>query len=243
MRFPLKRLGYIVALAVIGSTVASAQSAPGADVQFKLRTGFELDSNPDNLKSRSLGFGLDFGFETSIGRFGAEFGFQYKPGDQYKSDVSTFPVKPGALPPSNAYSGDLRRNSLEGMTLRLSFEQPIAASPLSWRAGIQLGGAKFRHEYLGDLSPNATYTYEDTYNGALTKSTLSPSPFVGVSYRLGETSAIEFNILALSYSSINYVHVAGQGVDSTGHSITALDYTTEQKRVLPHLEIGYSFRF
>ena len=243
MRFPHKRLGYIVALAVIGSTIVSAQSAPGADVQFKLRTGIQTDTNDDGLKARTLGFGLDFGYETALGRFGAELGFQYKPGDQSKTDVSGFPVKPGALAPSNTYSGDIRRNSLEGVTVRLSFEQPLSGSAVSWRAGIQFGGAKFRHEYLGDLSPNSSYTYEDTYNGVATKSMLAMSPFAGISYRLSETSAVEFNVLVLNYTAIKYVHVAGQSTDPSGHSITTLDYTTNQSRMVPHLELGYSFRF
>ena len=243
MRLPLKRLGHVVAFSLLGATLASAQSTKGFDAQFKLRTGYELGTNQDGLKSRTLGFGLDFGYDPGFGRFGAEIGFQYKPGDQYRSDVSTFPVVAGMPAPDPAYSGDLRRNSLEGLTLRLSFEKTIAATPWAWRAGIQVGGAKFRQEYLGDIADTGYATYEDTYNGAITKSDTAISPFVGVSYRFDEASSVELNLVGVAYKAINYVHVAGQGVDASGHSITTLDYITETSRMRPHIEIGYAFRF
>jgi hypothetical protein len=188
-----------------------------------------------------MGFGLDLGYDPGFGRFGLEVGFQYKPGDQYASDVSTFPVMAEANAPLQAVSGDIRRNSLEGVAVRLSFEKPIPTTQWSWRAGLQLGGAKFRHEYIGDISDGATY--EDTYNGAITKSVIAVSPFIGTSYRFDETSAVEFNIVGVSYTAINYVHVAGQGQDGFGHQINTADYITEKKRMIPHIEVGYSFRF
>lgn len=243
MRLPLKRLGHLVALLVLGSTVASAQTTQGFDAQLKLRTGLEIGNNKDGLKARTLGFGLDFGYDPGFGRFGAEIGFQYKPGDQYRSDVSTFPVVAGQNAPDPYFSGDIRRNSLEGVAVRLSFEKGIPSTQWSWRVGVQLGGARFRHEYLGDIADTGYATYEDTYNGALTKSDIAPSPFAGVSYRFDDASAVEINLIGISYKAINYVHVAGQGVDAKGHSITALDYVTEQKRMRPHIEVGYSFRF
>ncbi len=242
-RFALKRLGQAMALAVLGASAAMAQSQPGFDVQFKLRTGLELESNQDHLKSRTLGFGLDLGYDPGFGRFSLEVGFQYKPGDEYASNVATFPVVTGMPAPSPAFSGDLRRNSLEGVAVRLSFEQPFQASQWSWRAGVQLGGAKFRQEYLGDIGDVGWANYEDTYNGTPTKSVLAVSPFVGASYRFDSTSAVEFNLVGVSYTAINYVHVAGQGIDAYGHSITALDYLTQAKRMQPHVEVGYSFRF
>lgn len=243
MRLPLKRLGHLVALIILGSTVASAQTAQGFDAQLKLRTGLEIGDNKDGLKSRTLGFGLDLGYDPGFGRFGAEIGFQYKPGDQFRADVTTFPVAAGQPAPDPAWSGDIRRNSLEGLAVRLSFEKGITSTQWSWRVGVQLGGAKFRHEYLGDIADTGYATYEDTYNGVLTKSDIAPSPFAGVSYRFDDTSAVEINLVGVSYKAINYVHVAGQGVDANGHSITTLDYVTEQKRMRPHVEVGYSFRF
>jgi len=243
MNLPIPKIGQVLAVIILGSSLAWAQEDLGADVRFKLRTGMELGTNNDNLKARTLGFGLDLGYVTPYGRWGLEAGMQYKPGDQYKVDVSTFPVVPGQLPPSNAWSGDLRRNSLEGLAIRLSFDQKLANSPWGWRAGVQLGGAKFRHEYLGDISPNSSYTYEDTYNGAATKSVLAPSPFLGLSYRFDDISSVEINLVGLGYTAINYVHVAGQNVDAQGHSILTKDYFVESKRMLPHIEVGYTFRF
>jgi hypothetical protein len=231
-----------VAITVLGSTLAFAQGNPGLDVQFKLRTGLALGTNDDHVKARTLGFGLQLGYEGDFGRIGAELGLQYKPGDQYRSDVSTFPVAPGMPKPDNASSGDIRRNSVEGVTLRLAYENTLSGA-WGWRAGVQLGGAKYRHEYLGDIADAGFATYEDVYAGAITKSVLAVSPFVGVSYRFDKTSAMEFNLVGVSYTAINYVHVAGQGQDAHGYQITKLDYTTENKRIVPHIEIGYSFRF
>jgi hypothetical protein len=242
-RFSLKRLGQISAIAILGTSFAAAQSEPGVDVQFKLRTGLQFGTNSDGLKARTMGFGLDLGYDPGFGRFGLEVGFQYKPGDQYSSNVATFPVAAGQPAPDPAYSGDIRRNSLEGVAVRLSFEKPIPTTQWSWRLGLQLGGAKFRHEYLGDIADTGYNTYEDTYNGAATKSVIAVSPFLGTSYRFDDTSAVEFNLVGVSYTAINYVHVAGQGLDAFSHSVTKADYITEKKRMIPHIEVGYSFRF
>lgn len=215
------------------------------DGAFKLRTGYGLSSKQeDNLSHRTFGLGFDFGFQTAAGRFGAELGYQYKPGNQYLLDLGTMPVAPGARLDRNQ-SVDSRKNQLGGIALRVSFERRIAGSEWSWRLGAQAGGAKYRQEYIGDVTDGIRY--EDTYNGIATASTVPISPFVGMGYDIDERQSVEMNLLSLGYSSANYVHVAGTAAGSSqnpasgGH--TAQDFVVIQKRSVPHIEFGYTLRF
>jgi hypothetical protein len=200
-----------------------------------------------------MGMGLDLGYKFSFGRLGLELGYQYKPGSQFGVDPTTQPLASGTIVVNPAYSADLRRNELSGVTARLGYEREFAGSDFMIRGGIQLGGAKFRQEYVGQVAnanplaaaPPAT-TWADTYNGVLTKSVIAVSPFVGVGYKLTDASKLELNLVFLGYKAVNYQHVAGQAVGTAAPQIgghTGQDYVVENNRSIPHLELGYSFRF
>ncbi len=228
----------------LSATSAPAQGA-GFDGAFKLRTGYGLSTNQeDSLSRRTLGLGFDFGLQTSAGRFGAELGYQYKSGNQHLFDLSAMPLAPGASL-DRSQSIDSRKNQFGGLALRASFERRIAATEWSWRVGLQAGGAKYRQEYIGDVTDGIRY--EDTYNGTATTSTVPISPFVGIGYAIDERQSVEVNLISIAYSSANYVHVAGtvlgssQNPASGGH--TAQDSIVIQKRSIPHIEFGYTLRF
>lgn len=232
MRYQLKRLGGMMAALTIGSCLLQAQQT-GFDGGLNLRVGYGLTAADDNLNRRTLGFGFELGYTAPWGRVAGELGFIYKPGFQYLSDVTTFPIASsdfGAAVPLD--STDSRKNQVGGITLRLSYEKAFKDSAFFIRAGVQLGSLKYRQEYVGDVTDDATY--EDTYNGTVNKSTLTVSPYIGVGYNLNEYSALSVNLMLLSYKSANYVHVLG---DST------MDYVETKSRSIPHIELGYTFRF
>jgi hypothetical protein len=283
MRHPLKHLGRILACLALGGITLSAQQPLGFDTQLKLRAGFQVGSAKDNLTRRTMGFGLEGGYTFAWGRLALEVGYQNKPGDQYNAGTSNMiagttsvtSVDPAVVgtatfndnPDWGLFTGDQRRNSIEGITLRLSYETNFNSS---WgaAAGVQLGGAKFKHEFTGNaygnyldatgayiedpggsmLDPDGNFymaEYFDTYLGARTKSKVAVSPFVGLRYRINEQNCFELNVIGVSYTAINYIHVAGTvdaNVDGYGGH-TASDFFTEKKRTVPHIEFGYSFRF
>jgi hypothetical protein len=226
------------------STATAAQDN-GFDGALKLRTGYGLsDNQEDHLAHRTLGLGFDFGYRSAESRFGLEVGYQYKPGNQHLADLSKMPLALGAsLDPSQ--SVDSRKNQLGGIALRATYERQIPTTDWSWRLGIQAGGAQYRQEYIGDVTDGVRY--EDTYNGAATTSSVPISPFLGVGYVIDPRQSLELNLISITYSSANYVHVAGtvlgmsQNPALGGH--TAQDTVVIQKRSIPHLEFGYTLRF
>lgn len=229
----------LVGAAMAAGTARAEDPTPGWGVAFKARAGYGLGKAQDQLSRKAFGMGFELGYGASLGRFGVELGYQYKPGNQGMADLGSMPTAPGATV-DFTQSVDSRKNQLGGVTARLSFERPLPGMGFSWRAGLQLGGAKFRQEYIGDVTDGATY--EDTYNGIVTKSTNALSPFVGLTFALDGDSALEVNLLGLAYTSARYTHVAGTVADPNGGH-TAWDYVTTTKRTVPHLELCYVLRF
>ncbi len=260
MKFTFNNWGRIALALALGVGVASAQDT-GLDSRLKVRTGLELSSNPDHLANRIFGFGVDLGYTFSFGRISAELGYQYKPGNQYMNDMSSVvPVSSDVViqaptgTESRFGSVDSRKNKLEGVTGRFAFEtMPILGSPFSAQIGVQVGGAKFTHEVLGQTYggyasiPDGSVDFLDTYYGTPKKSTLAISPFVGVSYLIDKNSSLELNLISVSYKSINYIHVAGTvpadtSISQYGNNVS-LDYLTEKSRNRLHLEVAYAFHF
>jgi hypothetical protein len=228
---------------------AFAQDGNGIDLQFRARTGYGMDSK-DNLTHRTIGLGLELGYTLPFGRLAGEVGFQYKPGDQYAYDWSSAPKLDGIVLQPNL-CGDNRQNSLQGLTFRVAYEYGL--SGLIVRGGVQIGGAKFRQDVRANVAyrnPDVygTANITDAYAGNFTQSDLAPSPFIGIGYRLGQNSAVEINVLGLSYKAIDYVHVAGTGTTANGGTNNpgynnSKDYFEENSRMIPHVEIAYVFRF
>lgn len=235
------KLATFAALLAFGGLTAQAQEATGFDTQFKMRVGTALASPKDELNPRMFGFGVEVGYTTSFGRFGLEAGYQYIPGSQYLTDLSRMETATGATIDPD-YSVESKKNRVEGLMGRLSYEYGFAGTDWALRVGAQVGGARFRHEYIGDIGDTGWATYEDTYNGTPTKSAVAVSPFAGVRYSVNEFSAIEVNLIGIAYKSIDYRHVAGT-VPGSWEGNTGSDYLVEKNRMAPHLEFAYVFRF
>jgi hypothetical protein len=141
-----------------------------------------------------------------------------------------------------------RKNQIQGMTMRLAYEMPVEG--FSLKGGLQLGGLKFRQEYIGDVSDrtaaaNSTATYRDNYNGVHDLGGMGISPFVGVSIPVLKNNLLEFNLVGLSYKAAHYKHVAGtvREISTVQNSHTDQDYIKESGRILPHIEVAFGFRF
>jgi len=230
-------------LAIALGVPAFAQDNGGIDVQFRARLGYGMETK-DNLSHRVIGLGLELGYTTSFGRFAGEVGFQYKPGDQYSYDWESLLEKQLKGADDIYAGGDRRRTHLQGTTFRLSYEYDLQNNCMV-RGGVQLFGTVFRQEVIGTVQyyNSSDRLVRDTYAGPFRQSTsASPSPFVGVGYRFG-SSAIEFNVIGLSYTAIDYVHVANVNNPAGYGDNNDKDYLVENKRMVPHLEIAYAFRF
>jgi hypothetical protein len=237
-------------LAIALGVPAFAQDNAGIDLQFRARAGYGMGSK-DNLTHRTIGMGLELGYATPFGRFAGEVGFQYKPGDQYTHNWSYAPKLDGIELLPNL-SGDNRQTSLQGLTFRAAYEYDLSNS-LMVRGGIQVGGAKFRQDVRANVAYRNPSVYgtdiiTDAYAGNFTQSELAPSPFIGLGYRLGQNSAVEINVLCLSYKAIDYVHVAGTGTTANGGTNNpgynnSKDRFEENSRMIPHVELAYVFRF
>lgn len=242
MKTLIRSLAASLAAGLMLGTPLCAQET-GQDLGFgaalKLRGAMAPGTPEDGLSRKMLGLGFDFSYGWSWGRVGLEVGYQYKPGNQYMVGTASMPVAPGmTVDPSQ--SVDSRKNKMDGILGRLSFERGIGKTDFAWRVGAQMGGTKFRQEYIGDVTDGKSY--EDTYNGIAEKTSKAVSPLIGVSYRIDKEQALELNVLFLNYESANYVHVAGTAPGHYGGN-TSWDYVETKKRSVPHIELGYVLRF
>jgi hypothetical protein len=240
------------ALALLGAFAGAEEQQNGFYAGLKLRGAFQAASREDSLMPVYLGFGAECGYQLGFGRLSAEVGFMYKAGRQYLDDLTKMEVLNGnslnLVPGPNwseswkpYVSVDSRKNQLDGITLRLSYEKPFDGFAV--RGGLQLGILKFRQEYIGYLT-GANWAFRESYNGVTDKGNLSVSPFVGISFPILTNHFVELNVVGVNYKSINYVHIAGQQEDwdiPTGPY--PLDRISESSRFMPHIELTFGFRF
>lgn len=232
----------IAGLLILSGAAAAAED-PLPAFALKLRTAYQAAAPKDQLARRMLGFGLEAGIQKGAHRFALELGWSYKPGDQYREDLSGMVVAPGRGL-TLAKSVDSRRNELKGLAARASWMRLFG--PLSVQAGLQVGGTQWRQEYIADLQGTAlatpsTMAFRDTYNGVVERGGTTVSPFVGCTLPLEGGTALEINILALRYRSAQYVHQAGF-VDGLNGNVSQ-DSRLATNRTATHLEIAYVVRF
>jgi len=227
----------------------------------KVRLGYGL-ATKDNLRASAMGFGLNLGYATGGSKWAVEVGYSYKAGDQYMIGANgTLPEGLTAMDPDRF--GDSRRNSLDGLAVRLSFQTALTES-WDWQAGVMLGGTRFKHEYVGQAQSQNWASgagdpgsWLDTWNGTPTKGGFTVSPFAGVTWKMGAASSIEFNVLLLQYTALDYVHYVGTGtyalsdVPNADPAVGRIapnngfpgDTLTTTRRLVPHVELAYVFHF
>jgi len=254
--------GLLMAAAVAGSVQAQES---GFSRDLKVRLGY-APSTQDNLSNSLVGFGLAFGFQTSAGKLGVELGYASKGGDEFQKPVSgAVPAGLSPIDPGDAHTtakvGDSRRNSLEGFSVRLSLSRSLDAD-WRWQAGLMVGGTRFTHEYVGDVSSadwngGNDHSWRDFYHGTPSEGSWNVSPYAGFTYKVSDRSSLEFNALLLTYKSLDYIHKPGTGVydfpTATPSASTPgrfgrinafpQDSLERKTRLMPHLEISYVFHF
>lgn len=252
LKRPIPLIARGVTAALLALSPAFAEDS-GFARDLKVRMAW-APSPQDHLSGTSLGFGVNFPWETSLGKVGIEVGYYYKTGDDYYlAPQGTVPSGLKPADPSN--SGDARRNQLDGLSLRFSLERALAED-WTWQAGLMIGGTRFRHEYHGQIQSQdwvsdgsgGSSTWADTFSGVRVEGGIKVSPYLGVSWKMTGRSSLEFNLVAVNYTAAEYVHYAGSSPAYDSNRISAhnnfpKDSWTKNTRFLPHLEFGYVFHF
>lgn len=231
-----------LAFLAMGALSAAEPEALPYGVECKLRYGYGF-SDPDKLSGGLMSFAGGGFYKVGLGRINADLGYQWKSGSQYLEPAGT--PYPGRVAPD--FGSNSRRNSLSGLTLRVSYAYPIFED-LYVQAGLQGGGAKFKQEYVGEWADHATNTYDNTFNGTPVKSSSAITPFLGIRYDASRDMGFELNILSLNYTALNFHTTPGaplvSGSFSTpGPLVYQGDVLTETKRSVMHIELAYVFRF
>ena len=244
-------LGMASALLLAAGVPVHAEDQ-GLVADLKVRTAWGAPK--DHLAGGSLGFGLNLSMETSLGKVGAELGYYYKTGDDYYlAPQGQVPAGLQLADPNN--SGDARRNQLDGFALRFSLQRKLSED-WDWQVGAMVGGTRFRHEYHGQIQSvnwvsdgsGGTDTWADTFSDVKVEGGPSVSPYVGVSWKMTNRSSLEFNLMALNYTAVEYVHHSGSSPSYDANRISVHnnfpgDSFTKSSRFVPHLEFGYVFHF
>ncbi|GEM_PF-1194423 len=258
--------------AVLASSLGlqAQEAASPFSFDWKMRVGY-APSAKDNLRQGSLGFGFNFGYKLGDGKLGAELGYTYKTGDNYFTMPDTSKIAAGreAIDPTKTVVD--KRNEFEGLTLRLSYQQDINTT-WAWQAGLQIGGRFHQQAIIDTRSQNysssvaanvSAGSWRDLYNTTRAEYNLIPSPFAGVVWNVDKDSSVEFNLLLLSYTALNYHHYVGASstpyyggvhqekgdnvnwvgpicTDIQGFPADSLDKSTH---IMPHFEITYTLHF
>ncbi|GLH73120.1 hypothetical protein GETHLI_16220 [Geothrix limicola] len=235
----------LVALAagLVGLPARSAETP--FQMGLALRTGYSL-STQDHLNPSLFGLGLSGDYAlSSTQTLRGELAYFYEAGRTYRTDF--LPAAPGQAQPDPTKSADVRKNKLEGLTLRLSGIQALS-SGWSMQGGLQIGNSRFTQEYIGNTI-DANRLYQDTYNGVPVKSALKLSPFAGLQYDIDRDGAVELNLIGLSYTAIEFQHTPGAPLVSGdltrpgSHLVYAGDHLEERSRMRLAVEFSYRFRF
>jgi|GEM_PF-2920207 len=234
----------LVLAASLFSLPAAAAESP-FQLGLALRTGYSLTTS-DNIHPFLMGAGIsgDYALNKTLSLRG-ELAYFYRKGQSYRAEL--LPAAAGQPQADPENSGDMRKNKLEGLVLRLSGLYALD-SACSLQGGLQIGNSRFTHEYIGQTA-DTDWTYTDTYNGVPVKSAFSVSPFVGVQFDVDRDSAVEVNLIGLSYTAINFQHTPGSTLltpnpDRPGtHLVYQGDRLDEKKRMSMGVELSYRFRF
>ena len=240
-----KLLSASIAFAMLGAHAQAEDNAFFGGV--KMRGGLQVAPREDKLMPYYGGAAYEAGYQFGFGRLSAEFGILYKPGRNYMLDLTQM-ENVHSSPIHLGYSVDSRKNLLNGMTFRTVYEKPMDA--FSLKGGLQFGFLKFRQEIVAEIRSTAgtlpnNPLWKDTYNVVQDRGGLSISPFVGISMPVLTNNYVEVNLMFLNYTAVHYYHVAGtaEAQSPAQNAHTTKDYTKEDSRFVPTIEVAFGFRF
>lgn len=244
---------WVWAALALGTLGLQAQET-GISTAFKLRGLLSSTAKDHGLTngvfghgiSLGYGMGLEVGWGIGPGRITGEVGYSVTTGDAFLAEVAKLPIHGTGVAVTAGNSFESRKNKLDGLLLRVGYEAPLAEN-LTWRAGLQFGGTKFTHQVVGNINgtvgadPDAVppvpgTPFHDSYWHVGTKTSMTPSPYGGVTYSFDANSSLEIGLLLLQYKALDYRHVVNSATNQ-------FDTVGEKKRSVPTLEIAYVFRF
>lgn len=223
--------------------VLHAEDAPsGVSLKIRAQAGTETTKGVRN----GFGVGLNYGFKVGPGTLNAELSYQYYAGKQFRQPLAanTF----GAIslvdvvtnPPTQQPGVDSHKNSVNGLGIRASYSMKFAGD-WGWQIGAAFLQMKSRDEAIGTFGSNTTVNNYGSWAITPEKSGMTASPFVGMTYDLGEMGAIEFNLIAASYKQVTVTPVYNTSVPSGNQRVT---YTVGDSNVNKlKLEVAYAFKF
>ncbi|GEM_PF-3764266 len=216
------RKSLLLTSALVATGMLSAADQDSA-LSFKLRAQAGLET-VDGVRN-GFGAGLNYAFKIGGGSINTELGYQYFSGKQFRQPIPT-----NTLGLTEENSVDSRKDSLAGLSFRLSYSMPINKA-WSWQAGAAISNLKNHHESIALFATTPVSNWDTTTD----KSNMTFSPFAGVRYDMNEIGAIEINVIVASYKTTTITPVLG--------TTTVTPAIGEKSVSKPKIEFGYVFKF
>ena len=222
--------------------VLHAEDASGLSLKIRAQAGTETTKGVRN----GFGVGLNYGFKVGPGSLNAELSYQYYAGKQFREPLAantfgTISLVDVVTSPTTQQPGvDSHKNTVNGLGIRASYSMKFAGD-WGWQIGAAFMQMKSRDEAIGTFGKDTT-TANNYGSWAISpeKSGLTASPFVGLTYNLGEIGAIEFNLVAASYKQVTVTPVYNSGNTGNQRVSPAIGDTNVNKL---KLEVAYAFKF
>lgn len=210
--------------------VLHAEDASGLSLKIRAQAGTETTEGVRN----GFGVGLNYGFNVGPGTLNAELSYQYFAGKQFRQPIA---ANPFGLTDTTAV--DSRKSSVNGIGIRASYAMKFSGD-WGWQIGAALIQMKSREEAIGTFGTNSTTNNYGSWAMTPEKSGMTASPFVGLTYSLGEIGAIEFNLISASYKQVTVTPVYNNGASGNFRVTPAIGDTNVNKL---KIELAYAFKF
>lgn len=201
----LLRTALVTAMAAsMAGAYLKAQTAPEKFTSsFKVRVGY---TDPGTLQKDmhaagllGLGAGVTFAL-TDHSSVLVELTYT-----QFNSSPFANPILPPAIPAS---SGDLRKNKLQGFSVRAGYRSAIGDTKFNWQAGLILDRLKSRQEASGQLTVGVDV---ESIAVSVESTKIRPGIFGGIHRDLTSEMAFECNLFTVGYSRVDWMPHAYSG--------------------------------
>ncbi len=218
----MKKTLLVVSAFLLAGALSAADDASPLSLKLRFQGGFETTEGMRN----GFGVGVNYAYKIGPGALNAELGYQYFSGKQYRQPIGTNPF---GL--TDATAVDSRKNSTDGIALRLGWSQEIVKD-FGFQVGVSIAKLKNHNESIGTFGSTGQY---GSWELATYKSWMTASPYAGVKWDLNEIGALELNVIFAcnKVTTVDPVY----GTTTTGYQIG------EKSVNKPKIEIGYTFKF
>lgn len=268
---PIRVRSPLVALALLISGLALSAQDSTWNPELKMHWGW-AGSTRDHLHPWTWGFGAGAAFDTTVGRASFELGFYQKGGDPYLqwpgdpvngkngSDVARS-VDSRAVSVSGLFLRAALGRRLQDWGCSWKAGVMIGGSTSRFNVNGDVASKGWFDAPLGSSTkPGSTdpSLWRDTYNGSRAEWYRGVSPFAGLEFEVTPKSCLELNLLLYNFKALEYVHRYGGATAYTAqkdvygrylrapisnHNDFPEDRYEASRRMVPHLEVAYVFRF